>query len=442
MLDMKREAPISIYPPVVLYNHTDVKKIWDTPPQLSENEREANLYVHIPFCVQKCEFCYFTSFTGKKTVVEKYIDSLKEEIRMVSQNKIVWEKVFYSLYFGGGTPTFLSKENLTELINLIKESFPLSPNCEICVEVRPGKEATREKMKALFDVGVTRISMGAQSFVQEILDLNGRRQKIQDFFDVYEMLRDIGFKNINIDLMSGMIGDTEETWKKTIDTVLALRPENITAYKMCIYKSSKLYQKFVCANKEDSFVPAKTELKRIKYFYECVHEAGYMESSNPYTLTRGKEFDHTYRLSRTSGADLLGLGLSSNSYFNHVVFQNTHDMNEYIQNIQEGKSPIKNGYHLSEDEAMKRALVFAVKTTTVNRKHFIKCFGKDPYLEFKSNFDCMLQEGLITITSDAISLIGDAYLFVDDIVRKYLFSDKEKKMEALLVMHKNVALGK
>lgn len=442
MLDLKREAPISIYPPVILYNHTDIKRIWDVPYELSENDKEANLYVHIPFCAQKCEFCYFTSFPAGKTVVEKYIQSLRQEIMMVSEKEIVQKKTFHSLYFGGGTPTFLSKENLTGLIGLIRERFPLSPECEVCVEIRPGREATREKLEALFEAGVTRISMGAQSFVQEILDLNGRRQKVQDFYDVYEMLRDIGFHNINIDLMSGMIGDTKETWNKTVDTVLDLHPENITAYKMCIYKSSKLYEKFVCTHKEDIFVPAESELERIKYFYECVHKAGYMESSNPYTLTRAKEYDHTYRLSRTGGADLLGLGLSSNSYFNHVVYQNTHDMDEYIQSMEERKLPIKNGYHLSEAEVMKRALVFAVKTTTVNRKHFIEFFGKDPYFEYKSDFDHMLDNGLIEVTPDTINLIGDAYLFADDIVRKYLFSDKEKKMEALLVMHKNVALGK
>lgn len=442
MLDLKRDAPISIYPPVILYNHTDIKKVWDVPSILPESEREANLYVHIPFCAQKCEFCYFTSFPAGRSVVERYVQALRNEIVTVSQKEIVQKKLFHSLYFGGGTPTYLSKENLTGLINLIRDKFPLSPECEICVEVRPGKEATRDKMEALFEAGVTRISMGAQSFVQEILDLNGRRQKIQDFFDVYEMLREIGFQNINIDLMSGMIGDTEETWKKTVDTVLNLRPENITAYKMCIYKSSKLYEKFVCTHKEDIFVPSDVELERIKYFYEQVHKAGYTESSNPYTLTRAKEYDHTYRLSRTSGADLLGLGLSSNSYFNHVVFQNTHDMEEYIQRLDKGETPIKNGYHLSNDEEMKRALVFAVKTTSVNRRHFIDYFGKDPYLEYKTEFDHMSEDGLIEIKSDIINLIGDAYLFVDDIVRKYLFSDKEKKMEALLVMHKNVALGK
>lgn len=442
MLELKREAPISIYPPVILYNNSDVHKIWEMPSLLPGNERKANLYVHIPFCARKCEFCYFTSFLAGKTKVVKYVEALKKEISMMAQKEVVKQKVFHSVYFGGGTPTFLSKENLIDLIHTIRENFNLTDPCEICIEVSPGREATREKMEALYSCGVNRISMGAQSFVQEILELNGRKQTIQEFFDIYRMLRDIGFKNINIDLMSGMIGDTEETWQKTIDTVLELQPENITAYKMCIYKNSKLYEKFVYNHKEEVFVPEDIELKRIKHFYECVHKAGYIESSNPYTLTKSKDYDHTYRLSRTGGEDLLGLGLSSNSYFNHVAFQNSHDLEEYFTNIEKGQLPIKNGYHLSDAEVMKRALVFALKTTKVNRKHFIETYGKDPYIEYKTAFDTMSADGMITITQEEILLIGDAYLFVDDFVRKYLFTEKEKKMEALLVMHKNVTLRK
>jgi|GEM_PF-6725468 len=439
-IQLKREAPISIYPPVVLYNKDDIKKIWDIPKQDDLEEQRANLYVHIPFCSQKCEFCYFTSFPAGNSVVQKYLAALKKEVTMLAQNEIVKKKVFHTIYFGGGTPTYLRSEQLASLIHTIRSSLNIAKNCEFCVEVRPGKEATQKKLQMLFELGVNRISMGAQSFVQEILDLNGRRQTIEEFHKVYHLLRKVGFCNINIDLMSGMIGDTNETWEESINTVLALNPENITVYKMCIYKSSELYKKFVCNNQEDVFVSDETEVERIKYFYERMHAAGYMESSNPYTFTKSNDYDHTYRMSRTSGMDLLGIGLSSNSYFNRVVFQNVHDLNEYIERIENHILPIENGYQLSEPEVMKRALIFALKTTRIDRRHFKKCYGKDPYIEYQRQFDRMGKDGLIAIGQEDIRLIGDAILYTDDIVRNYMFDDREKQMEKLLVMHKNISM--
>lgn len=441
MKQLKRGAPISIYPPVVLYREQDVPKIWEVPEEIPEAEVETNLYVHIPFCAQKCEFCYFTSFPAGKSQVDAYVEALVTEIKLWAKKEIIKRKRFHTVYFGGGTPTYLRKEQLERIITAIREELPMTENFEFCVEVRPGKEATDEVLEALKEAGVNRISLGAQSFVQEILNINGRKQTIGEFFDVYQRLRKIGFGNINIDVMSGMIGDTDETWKTTIDTVLSLQPENITVYKMCIYKSSKLYEKYVCNGTKDIFVTDDAELQRIRYFYARMQEAGYIKSSNPYTFTHSKAFDHRYRKSRTSGEDLLGIGLSSNSYFNHVVFQNTHDIQEYIKCLKEGKFPVKNGYQLSMDEIRKRALVFGVKTATVNREHFKALYGVDPYLWMKDAFDAMISDGFVEVDSEKIRLIHETDLFADDLVRQYLFTEKERKMEALLVMHKNVKLS-
>lgn len=441
MEKLKREAPISIYPPIVLYNKQDVKRIWEVPEALSEEEIYSNLYVHIPFCAQKCEFCYFNSFPAGKSLVDAYVEALVQEIKLYAKTEIVQKKIFHTVYFGGGTPTYLRKEQFQKIITTLKQELPLAKGFEFCVEVRPGREATEEVLQMLYDEGVNRISMGAQSFVQEILDYNGRKQTIAEFMEVYQRLRRIGFQNINVDIMSGMIGDTTETWKKTIDTVLSLQPENITVYKMCIYKSSKLYEKYHGKQETNVFISDEVELERIKYFYERLHEAGYMESSNPYTFTNSKEYDHTYRKSRTSGLDLLGVGLSSNSYFNHVAFQNTHDIQEYITKLGNGEYAIKNGYRLNKEEIIQRALVFGVKTTKVDRKKFEQLYGVDPYEWAKDSFDRMVSDQRAEVTKEEIHLIGDSYLFADDIVRNYLFSDRERNMEALLVMHKNVKLS-
>lgn len=439
-MELKREAPISIYPPIIKYNTRDIDRIWDKLPDAGISDEPANLYVHIPFCAQRCDFCYFSSFTAGDTVVRKYADALKKEIEMISGIKVVRDRRFHTLYFGGGTPTYMKTEYLTGIIQALKENFLIENDCEFCVEVRPGREATEEKLQALYEHGVTRISMGAQSFDQDVLDLNGRKHKLEDFFKVYERTRQVGFSNINIDVMSGMIGDTEKSWRKTTDTVISLAPENITIYKMQVYKSSELYKKIVESGRINALIDDETEIERTRYFYKRMEQAGYIMSATPYTFTKSKTHDHLYRMSRTSGSELLGMGLSANSFINRTAYQNTNNIDEYTERISQGKLPIKSAYRLTEEEEIKRALIFGLKTGRINRQHFKERYGKDPVDEQRSGFERLLEDGLVEISTDEIRFAGEAYLYADDIVRKYILSDKERQMEKLLVLHKNVKL--
>lgn len=439
---LKREAPISIYPPIILYNKRDIGRIWEESADRKKVMGKSNLYLHIPFCAQRCDFCYFTSFTAGDSVVREYIEALKKEMEYLSEKKIVKDMSFHTIYFGGGTPTYLKTEYLCDIIRMIRSSFAIEDGCEFCVEVRPGREATEEKLKSLFLAGVNRISMGAQSFSQEVLNLNGRKHRVEDFFRIYELLRKTGFQNVNIDIMSGMIGDTQDSWEKSIDAVIGLQPENITVYKMHVFKSSELYKKLVETGKTSSFVEDSVELRRMGEARERLENSGYRKSATPYTFTRSKTFDHAYRKSRTGGSDLLGIGLSANSFVNRRVYQNTNDMGEYLHKIQNGELPVKSAYKLSREEEIKRALVFALKTSHIDRIAFGACFGIDP-LDVNLNslgFECMQQDGLAEINESEIVLTREAQLYSDDIVRKYMLSDKERKMENLLLLHKNIQL--
>jgi oxygen-independent coproporphyrinogen III oxidase len=439
---LKREAPISIYPPIILYNKQDIDRIWEDTSDRKRVRENSNLYLHIPFCAQRCDFCYYTSFTAGDSVVRSYVDALKKEIGLLSRYDTVQNMSFHTIYFGGGTPTYLKTEYLCDIIQTIRSSFEIQEVCEFCIEVRPGREATEEKLRALYNAGVNRISMGAQSFSQEVLDLNGRKHKLEEFYRVYELLRNIGFLNVNIDIMSGMIGDTEESWDKTVDTVMRLCPENITVYKMHVFKSSELYRKLVETGRTDAIVEDSVELERFKAARVKLENSGYQKSATPYTFTRSKTYDHAYRASRTGGSELLGIGLSSNSFVNRTVYQNTNYMEEYLSKVQNEELPVKSAYKLTEEEEIKRALIFALKTSRIDRTAFKSCYGIDP-LDVNRNtlgFERMQEEGLAEISGSEILLTRDAQLYTDDIVRKYLLSDKERKMESLLLLHKNVRL--
>lgn len=439
-VELKREAPISIYPPIVLYNTKDVGGIWDDDGGSGDKGRLSNIYVHIPFCPQRCDFCYFTSFSAKDSVVRGYVEALEKEMELLSGKQLLKERRFHTVYFGGGTPTYLKPEYLESIIRKLASCFAVESGSEFCVEVRPGNEATEEKLKLLKDMGVNRISMGAQSFVQDVLDQNGRRHRIEDFFKIYDRLRKVGFKNINIDIMSGMVGDNESTWQRTIETVLGLEPENITVYKMHIYKHSELYRKMEELNRTDALVSDSREISMIRHFYKEMHKAGYRKSSGTYTFTRSKEHDHAYRLSRTGGGELLGIGLSSNSFVNRSVYQNANKLEEYLAMVNDGILPVKRAYKLTKEEEIKRALIFGLKTSSIDRVDFIQKYGIDPMEVAGEGLGRMLEDGLAEMDEKEIRLTEEAYIFADDIARKYILSPKERAMEKVLVMHKNVSL--
>ncbi len=438
--ELKREAPISIYPPIILYNTKDVDRIWEEKNIRSQAEEPANLYVHIPFCAQRCDFCYFTSFTAGDSTVRAYVEALQREILLLSKMPVVQRRRFHTVYIGGGTPTYLKTPYLSDIIQSLWTQLNIQREYEFCVEVRPGKEATEEKLRFLHEAGVNRISMGAQSFSQEVLDINGRKHKLEDFFTVYERLREIGFANINIDIMSGMAGDTDISWKDSIDTVLRLAPENITVYKMHVYKSSELYKKLDKMHKTGSVVEDEIEVGRIRYFYERMREAGYKLSATPYTFTKSRAFDHSYRASRTGGDEVLGIGLSANSFMNGTVYQNTNSMEVYVNKLQEDVLPVKSAYVLPREEEIKRALVFGLKTSKIDRKAFLQRYGADPVDICPEGFERMLRDGCIETDEAEIRLCAEACLYADDIVRRYILSEKERQMERLLVLHKNVRL--
>jgi oxygen-independent coproporphyrinogen-3 oxidase len=426
--NIERDSPIVInsYPPILLRRVTNSDFIWQEEENKEADRRIVSLYFHIPFCPQKCDFCHFLSFSAPNSLVKKYIDHLKKEIELLAKIPCLKSQLFYTLYFGGGTPTYLKTGYFRELIEHIFHYFSFIEGFEFCVEIRPGKEATREKLALLKEYGVNRISIGAQSFVQEILDLNGRRHTVETFEIIYHRLREIGFDNINIDILCGMPYENEETWGKTIKKLLQLSPENISLYNLHIYRKSGLFEGILKSpGKQKNLLSESSCKKFFSIFYHQVFEAGYLPSTT-YTFTKSPEFDHVNRRLRNKGCDHIGLGLSANSYFNRTLYENTKEIDKYFHYLADDRLPIHcASKKLTKDQAMKRAIIFGLRTAIINRQDFQSQFGQDPLLAYQDIFEKLDKQGIVEIYGNDIKLNRAYFASAYDVARMHFWSDEK-----------------
>ena len=223
---------IANYPPFSFWNEKDIPCVESLLNSPSPGTAPLGLYYHIPFCRKRCHFCYFRVYTDKNSVdVRRYLDATMQELeRYAASNYIAGRKPKF-VYFGGGTPSYLSAQQLTELTDRMKKILPWDEAEEVTFECEPGT-LTEKKVQAIKDFGVTRLSLGIENFSDHILETNGRAHRSGEVFRAFQWARDAGIENINIDLIAGMLEETDQNWADCIERVLELSPDCITIYQM------------------------------------------------------------------------------------------------------------------------------------------------------------------------------------------------------------------
>ncbi|MBQ7613774.1 MAG: radical SAM family heme chaperone HemW [Butyrivibrio sp.] len=287
------------------------------------NLQYLSIYVHIPFCVRKCNYCDFLSFNAKRKVVDRYFEALKREVELIaSKNAVV-----RSIFFGGGTPSFVDADKICDVLRDIKSSFAISEDAEISIEVNPAS-AMFEKLCAYRKAGFNRISIGAQSLNDEELKVLGRAHDSKMFFETFENARRAGFDNINVDVMSALPGQSLESYLATLGKVIELRPEHISAYSLILEEGTPFYEMDLDIPDEDTDRAMYHETKRI------LAEAGYhrYEISN-YALD-GRECYHNKVYWRRG--NYLGLGIGAASMIDNKRWSNTRDIERYVGILLDG----------------------------------------------------------------------------------------------------------
>lgn len=343
-------------------------------------KKELEIYIHIPFCVRKCAYCDFLSGPAAPEEQKAYVRALIKEIRTAACYSSRYEVT--TIFFGGGTPSLLSGEQLDEIMKAIKESFLIRKDVEITIEMNPGT-ANREKLKAYRRAGINRLSIGLQSANNQELKILGRIHTFETFLETYQMAREEGFDNINVDLMSALPGQTEESYEETVKKVLTLAPEHISSYSLIIEEGTPFFEWY--GKGESSSMPElpdeDTERCMYKRTKELLEEAGYYryEVSN-YALP-GKECRHN--IGYWERKDYLGFGIGAASLIEETRFSNVRDRSVYVQALEqyEGEelfSAIRTEKEvLSKGDQMSETMILGLRMMKgIEKDKFYQRFGE------------------------------------------------------------------
>ena len=357
--------------------------------------KELGIYIHIPFCKRKCAYCDFISFSGKARLIEKYVEALKREINKCKIGKE--DYMVKTIYFGGGTPSFIESKYIVEILEAIKEKFNISKNAEITIEINPGT-VTEEKLKDYYEVGINRISFGLQSTNSQLLKLVGRIHSYSSFLEGYNLARKTGFKNINVDLMIGLPVQTLKDVQKDLSRIIELNPEHVSVYSLIVEEGTRIEEKI--KNKELYLPSEKLERKMYWEVKKKLEEAGYIHYEISNFAKAGYESKHN--LSCWNQEEYLGFGLAAHSYFNNVRYSNTDDFEEYFDWPENSK--IIHERQTDEDKQKEFMLLGLRKIEGVAISDFKNKFIENPIYLYRETLNKLVTQGLIEVDIDSIKL--------------------------------------
>jgi coproporphyrinogen III oxidase-like Fe-S oxidoreductase len=411
---------VSNYPPYSFWKPEligDVFAAMDRPPQPAN---PLGMYVHIPFCRKRCHFCYFKVYTDKdSTAIKGYIEAVLGEFKLYSQKPFIGNRKPNFVYFGGGTPSYLSPDQLKHLTDGMKALLPWDEVEEVTFECEPGT-LTDHKLKAIRDLGVTRLSLGVENFNDHILEINGRAHHSKEIARAYAYAREIGFPQINIDLIAGMVEETDANWRDCVGKTIALAPDSVTIYEMEIPYNTTIYKEMKAQGKLVAPV-ADWETKRgwVSYAFAELEKAGYHVAS-AYTAVKDKSrTKFVYRDRLWEGADLLSLGVASFGHINGTHYQNQHDFEPYLTQVRAGKLPIWRALTPTVAEQLIREFILQLKLGHVSRAYFVKKFGVDLAERFAVQLQRLKDWGFLEIQDDLVVLNRDGLLQVDKLLHEF-----------------------
>ena len=356
--------------------------------------KEVSLYIHIPFCKQRCFYCDFPTFSGKDHLREEYVDALIKEIRDKCTKYLI-----KTIFIGGGTPSYLGENELEKLLKTVSE-LNLSKNIEYSMECNPGT-VNEEKLKIMKKYGVNRISFGLQSCNDELLKNIGRIHTFKEFLENYKLARKIGFDNINIDLMYGLPNLTIEVWKDTLEEICKLKPEHISAYSLIIEEGTVFYNLY---EKDKLKLPSEDDERIMdKITKDILINNGYhqYEISNFSLKNRECEHNKVY----WSLDEYIGVGSASSSYINGYRLTNESNIGEYIRRVKSNEDTVVDKYkNLREDEIEEFIFMGLRMLSGIDLLKFNRKFGVDIYSIYKNVIEKNIDDGLLIINKDRMYL--------------------------------------
>jgi oxygen-independent coproporphyrinogen-3 oxidase len=413
---------VANYPPFSVWTREAVSSealpALDAPPA----DVPLGLYLHIPFCRKRCHFCYFRVYTDKNAQeVADYLDLLVREWDLYRERRALSGRAFNFVYFGGGTPSFLSTKQLESLVGRLTEATAWKDAEEITFECEPGT-LTEGKLQAIRDLGATRLSLGVENFDDHILERNGRAHRSPEIERAYRFARSIEFPQINIDLIAGMLGETEENWRECVRKTVDLAPDSVTIYQMELPYNTTISRDILggTARFTDHVADWATKRRWVQEAFLALEDAGYHVGSAYTAVKDPARTRFVYRDRLWQGADLVGLGVASFGHVNGVHLQNFDTWEAYSHALRRGALPLSRAYRPSPDERLIRELVLQLKRGSIRPPYFADKYGVDVRRRFAEPLASLAGDGYLARSDDdVVALSRDGLLRVDVLLKRF-----------------------
>jgi oxygen-independent coproporphyrinogen III oxidase len=417
---------VANYPPFSVWGPEAVDR--DARPALSGAAADVplGLYLHVPFCRKRCHFCYFRVYTDKNaSQVEQYLDLLAREWELYGELPAIAGRRLTFVYFGGGTPSFLSTRQLERLVSRLTAVRSWEDAEEITFECEPGT-LTGPKLSAIRQLGVTRLSLGIENFDDRILERNGRAHRSPEIDQAYGFARSIGFPQINVDLIAGMVGETDENWRRTVERTLALEPDSVTIYQMELPFNTTISGDLLGQGGrfQEGVASWPTKRRWTGEAFEALERAGYHIGSAYTAVKDPATARFVYRDRLWEGADLAGLGVASFGHVNGVHLQNADRWETYGAAIERGELPLGRAYRPTGEERMIRELVLQLKRGAVRPAYFRQKHGVELRTRFAEALAGLAGAGYLAAgTDEAIALSRAGLLRIDSLLPAFFLPE-------------------
>ncbi len=413
---------VANYPPFSVWS-SDAVAAAATPALASPpTDAPLGMYLHIPFCRKRCHFCYFRVYTDKNSSeVQGYLDLLAREWELYAEQPAVAGRPLDFIYFGGGTPSFLSVRQLQGLIARLQAVTPWSTAQEITFECEPGT-LTEPKLAAIRELGVTRLSLGIENFDDRILEVNGRAHRSAEVFRAYDFACNLEFPQVNIDLIAGMLGETDDNWKACVNRTIELSPDSVTIYQMELPFNTTISGDLMKGTGQfvDTVARWSTKRRWVAEAYEALERAGYTVGSAYTAVKDPTRTKFLYRDRLWQGADLVGLGVASFGHVNGVHVQNLDSWETYAEAIHAGRLPLHRAYRPTDEERLIRELVLQLKLGAIQPAYFQAKYGVDIRTRFAEAWASLTNDGYLSrADDDLVALSREGLLRVDGLLSRF-----------------------
>ncbi len=410
---------ISNYPPYSQWKTENVNEILEVLHRPPDVDVPLGMYIHIPFCRKRCKFCYFRVYTQQNAdTIKNYVECLDMEMQLLKDLGAITGRPLKFVYFGGGTPSYLSARQLNMLRERLSASVSWDNAEEVTFECEPGT-LSLEKVQTLKEIGVTRVSLGVENFNDTILEENGRAHLSPEIIQAYEWIRSVGFPQVNIDLIAGMVGETDENWHDCVTRALDMEPDNVTIYQMELPWNTVYSKEIIELGAVTKVADWPTKRRWASEAIDRFLSAGYVLSSGN-ELVKSNDTDRfVYRDNLFRGSDLVAVGVSSFGHFQGVHYQNIDELVPYMETVRAGELPVRRALTPTKHQRLIREWVLQMKEGRVSAEPFRQKFGVDPLVEFAEPLRNQEAAGYLTIEGDTVIITRKGLLQVDSLLPEY-----------------------